>query len=63
MTETVIKSITLDNQLISMVEDQGFLDTWSFWIPGMPYHLGITLHLLHFRVAGMRTIFVRQQSM
>ena len=48
ITEKVIESIAPDNQLISVVEDQGF------WIHVMPYNLGITLYWLHFWVTMCR---------
>ena len=44
ITEKVIEFIALDNQLISMVEDQ------SFWIPGLPYDIGLTLYWFNFGV-------------
>ena len=33
ITERVIKLISLNNQLISVVEDRGFLVIWSFFNP------------------------------
>ena len=34
----------MNNQLISVVENQGFLVIWIFLILRMPYHLCMTLH-------------------
>ena len=63
----VIKSIALDNQLISLVEDQGFLHYLEFLNPRHP-----TISALHYiystfelQSTGMRTSFMGliQQSM
>ena len=49
ITKRVTEWIALDNQLISVVEDQ-FSSHLELWIPGMSYHLGFTSHWLHFKV-------------
>ena len=67
ITEKVIKLIALDNQLISVVEDQGFLCHLELLNPfyGLPSQHYITLVHLQSQRAGMHTSLVGliQQSM
>ena len=63
ITEKVIQFIMFTPQLISVIEDQGFLCHLQFWNPWYAFHyIDSTLELQR---VGMRTSFVGliQQSM